>query len=113
MEEAKVYYVTYGAGQHFKNKSNFQNLLFHEKDFGVLSEWHFYATAHGKGACDGIGTNNNHISTPKKLYNWAKNYCKVLRERLEFSHATQNYKFTWMSPLDIYHSFLPINSKLL
>ena len=44
----KVYYLTDGAGQHFKNKSNFQNLLFHEKDFGVTAEWHFHATAHGK-----------------------------------------------------------------
>ena len=42
-----------------KNKSNFQNLLFHEKDFpkGVTAEWNFHATAHGKGACDGIGAN--------------------------------------------------------
>ena len=53
----KVYYLTDGADQHFKNKSNFHNLLFHEKDFGVTAEWHFHATAHGKGACDGIGAN--------------------------------------------------------
>ena len=46
----KVYYLADGAGQHFRNKSNFQNLLFHEKDFGVTAEWHFHATAHGKGA---------------------------------------------------------------
>ena len=34
----KVYYLTDGAGQHFKNKSNFQNLLFNDKDFGVTTE---------------------------------------------------------------------------
>ena len=37
----KVYYLTDGAGQHFKNKSNFPNLLFHEKDFEVTAECHF------------------------------------------------------------------------
>ena len=86
----KVYYLTDGAGQHFKNKSNFQNLLFHEKDFGSTAECHFHATAHGKGACDSIGANlkrgvkranlqvsfSNHVLTPDELYNWAKDYCK-------------------------------------
>ena len=27
----------------------------HEADFGVPAEWHFSATSHGKGACDGVG----------------------------------------------------------
>ncbi|KAJ8943495.1 hypothetical protein NQ318_016275 [Aromia moschata] len=31
------------------------NLLYHEEDFGIKAEWNFFATAHGKGACDGIG----------------------------------------------------------
>lgn len=86
----KVYYITDGAGQHFKNKNNMQNLLYHNKDFGISAEWHFYATAHGKGACDGIGANLkrgtkraslqlsciNRILTAENLYEWAKNYCK-------------------------------------
>ncbi|KAJ8677331.1 hypothetical protein QAD02_013118 [Eretmocerus hayati] len=53
----KIFHVTDGASQHFKNKSNFANLVAHEKDFGVVAEWHFHATAHGKGACGGIGAN--------------------------------------------------------
>ena len=24
-------------------------------DFGLECEWHFFATSHGKGSCDGIG----------------------------------------------------------
>ena len=54
-----------------------------QKDFGVTVEWHFHATAHGKGAFDGIGANlkrgtkraslqvscSNHILTPEELYN--------------------------------------------
>ncbi len=31
------------------------NLCSHEEDFGVAAEWHFSATAHGKGVCDGLG----------------------------------------------------------
>ena len=101
----KVHYFTDGAGQHFKNKSNFQNLFFHKKDFGVTAEWHFYATAHGKGACDGIGANlkrgakraslqvtsSNHILTPEELYNWAKDYCK---ETKVFYSSKESYEET-------------------
>ena len=38
----KIYYITGGAAQHFKNKNNFQNLLHHEKDFKIKAEWHFF-----------------------------------------------------------------------
>lgn len=53
-EIKKIYYITDGAGQQFKNKSMFANLLAHEKDFLIKAECHFHATAHGKGACDGV-----------------------------------------------------------
>lgn len=82
----KIIYFTDGASQHFKNKHNFMNLLHHKKDFGIEAEWHFHATAHGKGPCDGIGGNlkrlaaraslqassKNQILTPNTLYQWAK-----------------------------------------
>ncbi len=42
------------AGQ-YRNRFNFLNLLHHEQDFHVQAEWHFFATSHGKNACDGIG----------------------------------------------------------
>lgn len=51
---SKLIYFTDGAAQHFKNKYNLKNLQFHKQDFGILAEWHFHATAHGKGPCDGI-----------------------------------------------------------
>ena len=31
------------------------NLSHREEDFGVCAEWHFSATSHGKGTCDGLG----------------------------------------------------------
>ena len=86
----KLSYFTDGAGQHFKNKLNFQNLIFHREDFSVEAESHFHATAYGKNSCDGIGATiksnarraslkkitDNHILTSKDFYEWAKDYFK-------------------------------------
>ena len=43
------------AGSQYKNRKNFVNLCHHKDDFGISTEWHFSATSHGKGACDGLG----------------------------------------------------------
>lgn len=99
----KIYYSTDGAGQHFKNQKSFSNLINHKKDFGIPAEWHFCATAHGKGACDGIGANvkrgakraslqlsaNNHILTAEGLFEWARNYCK---ETMVFYSKKEDYE---------------------
>ena len=60
------------------------NLVYHQDDFGIRAEWHFFATSHGKSACDGIGgtvkreaaraslraTTTGHILTPQQLLNF-------------------------------------------
>ena len=51
----KVHYFSHGCAGQYKNRFNFINLCFHEEDFGLLAEWNFFATSHGKTACDGIG----------------------------------------------------------
>ncbi|XP_071951916.1 uncharacterized protein [Antedon mediterranea] len=51
----KVHYFTDGCGGQYKNKYNFINLCHHQEDFGLDAEWNFFATSHGKSACDGIG----------------------------------------------------------
>ena len=51
----KFFYASDGAASQYKNRKNFINLCHHEEDFGVAAEWHFSATSHGKGACDGVG----------------------------------------------------------
>ena len=50
----KIIYFSDGAASH-KNRKNFINLCLHKDDFGISAEWYFYATSHGKGACDGVG----------------------------------------------------------
>lgn len=81
----KVYYFSDGSAAQYKNRKNFSNLCYHEEDFdGVKAEWHFYATSHGKGACDGVGGTikrlaakaslqnpiNNQILSPHQLFEW-------------------------------------------
>ena len=93
----KIIYFSDGAASQYKNRKNFINLCHHESDFGVDAEWHFSATSHGKGACDGVGGTvkrlaaraslqrpyEDQIMTPLQLYEWASknipgvifNYC--------------------------------------
>ncbi|KAJ8671558.1 hypothetical protein QAD02_002817 [Eretmocerus hayati] len=63
----KKIYVSDGAAGQYKNRSNFQNLCFHQRDFGVAGEWHFFATSHGKGPCDGVGGTLKHAATKASL----------------------------------------------
>ena len=83
----KIYYTSDGAASQYKNRKNFINLCHHEEDFGVAAEWHFSATSHGKGACDGVGGTvkrlaaraslqqhyDQQIMTPRQLFEWAVN----------------------------------------
>lgn len=89
----KLHYFSDGAGSQYKNKYNFINLLYHEEDFGVQAVWHFFATAHGKGACDGIGgkvkreafkasmqrVDRNPINTPRLFFEWAQSFFKKIK----------------------------------
>lgn len=82
----KVIYFTDGATSQYKNKGNFVNTCRHEDDHGVKAEWHFYASYHGKGPCDGVGgaykravynaslkrPSTNQITNVKDLYDWAQ-----------------------------------------
>ena len=50
-----VNYWSDGKSSQFKNQYNFTNLKFHDKDHGMVAEWNFFATSHGKGENDGVG----------------------------------------------------------
>jgi hypothetical protein len=50
------------AAQH-KNQKNFLNLTLQQVVFGVLAEWHFFATSHGKRACDDLGGTRKRLAT--------------------------------------------------
>ena len=43
------------------------NLCYHKEDFGIPAEWHFFATSHGKGPCDGVGGTVKHEAAKASL----------------------------------------------
>ncbi len=51
----KIIYFSDGAAAQYKNYKNLMNVCCHQEDFECPAEWHFFATSHGKGACDGVG----------------------------------------------------------
>ena len=63
----KITYFSDGAASQYKNRKNFVNLCCHKNDFGVSAEWHFSATSHGKGACDGLGGTVKRLATKASL----------------------------------------------
>ena len=80
-----IFYFSDGAAAQYKNFKNFFNIAFHFQDFGVEAEWHFFATSHGKGPCDGIGGTLKRsakkaslqatlIETPEQLYQYLKGH---------------------------------------
>ena len=87
----KIFYFSDGAAAQYKNRKSFINLCHHMSDFGVPAEWHFSATSHGKGACDGVGGTlkrlaaraslqrpyDQQIMTPRQLFEWASENIKT------------------------------------
>ncbi|KAK3911410.1 Lon protease [Frankliniella fusca] len=52
----KIFYFSDGSSAQYKNTSNVKNICMHEIDFeGIAVEWHYFASCHGKGPCDGCG----------------------------------------------------------
>ena len=78
----KVIYFSDGCSGQYKNHKNFTNLSHRHCDYALYAEWHFFATSHGKNACDGIGGTikrmaayaslqqsvTGHILSPKSLF---------------------------------------------
>lgn len=54
-ELSTVHYFTDGCSAQYKFYKSCSNIMYHKEDFDVDVKWHFFATLHGKSACDGIG----------------------------------------------------------
>ena len=85
----KILYFTDGCGAQYKNKYNFVNVCLHEHDFGVPCEWLFFATAHGKGACDGIGGTVKRAVANESLMRPVKD--QILTARAMFEYVTEKF----------------------
>ena len=89
---SKVEYFSDGCAAQYKNKYNLVSLCMHKRDFGFDAEWNFFATAHGKSPCDGIGgsvkrstaieslkrINNNQILNPKDMFSFCKQHLVII-----------------------------------
>ncbi|KAE8740755.1 hypothetical protein FOCC_FOCC013723 [Frankliniella occidentalis] len=132
IEVKKITYFSDGCAAQYKNKTAIANLWFHEKDFQVPAEWQFYATSHGKTACDGIGGMVKHkvyrhclgltakdlqIETAFDFYSWVKtNIEGVISIYVDSSKVTayeSTRRVRWQTALDIdgmqsHHAFIPV-----
>ena len=132
----KIIYFSDGAGSQYKNRTNFSNLCHHELDFGVKAKWHFSATSHGKGACDGIGGTVKHLAaqvslqrlyqeqimTPLQLYDWARTSLKAIQftycSCAEYSEVRDQLETQFENSRTIpgtcqYHSYIPVSSEIV
>lgn len=96
----------------------------------IKIEWNFFATSHGKGACDGIGGSvkrsayraslqrheDNQIISPSKFFTWAKGFFKNISfefcTHAEYEKEEKSVKSRYAKALTIkntrqYHSFQP------
>ena len=129
----KIKYFTDGSAAQYKNKKNFANICSHVDDFGLQAEWHFYASCHGKSACDGIGgtlkrharlyslqkTSTGHISTPKELFEWADSHLQSIKcfyvDKTQVADRVRRIESRMSLALPVkgtraMHCFIPINS---
>ncbi|CAH0552550.1 unnamed protein product [Brassicogethes aeneus] len=128
----KIFYFSDGAPQQFKNYKNFVNLYYHKEDFGINAEWHFFASYHGKGPCDGVGGTlkrgaaraslqlpfDKQISNPRELYQWAAQSNNLPKIEVRYStiadyeKATENLNIRYSKAKSItdtqkYHCVIP------
>ena len=127
-QPCKIIYFSDGASSQYKNR----NLCHHKEDFGIAAEWHFSATAHGKGACDGIGGTvkrlaaraslqkpySDQIMTPRQLFDWAStniptihfDYCSLVDYEAEEMNLEERFAKSRTIPgTRKLHSFVPIS----
>ena len=126
-------YFSDGAASQYKNRKNFLNLCHHKEDFGLSAEWHFSATSHGKGACDGLGGTvkrlaaraslqrpyDQQIMTPRQLFDWATKtistvhfeYCTTDDHKREKNYLEQRFQASQtIQGTRKLHSFVPTSN---
>ena len=67
------YYCSDRSSSQYENFKNFTNLLHHKKDFRLDAEWHFFATSHGKNACDCVGGTLKRLAAKASLQRHLQN----------------------------------------
>ena len=128
----KIHYFSDGCVAQYKNKFNFINICHHEEDFKISCEWHFYATSHGKNACDGIGgsvkryvakaslqrVTTNHILSPEKFFSYCEENIKgitfIYTSKLEINIVNNKLQERYLKCVTLkgtrgYHKIIPVS----
>ena len=104
-----VHYWSDGAAIKFKNRYNFLNVAFHQRDFACDAYWSFFCTAHGKGPVDGVGgevkravwqqilRGNEVVSNPLDFFNVASKLSKKIKVLWLPLDETSTLVESWMS----------------
>ncbi len=131
-----IIYFSDGTASQYKNCKNFINLSHHKTDFGVDAQWHFFATSHGKGPCDGVGGTvkrlaaraslqrpyNEQIMTPRQLYDFAVenisavhfHYCSKEEREEESKELEMRFELAHtIQGTQKLHAFVPISQSTL
>ena len=86
-----------GAASQYKNQKHFVKLCLHNHDFGIKAEWHFSATSHGKGACDGLGGTVKRLAAKASLQSPMKTSKSKLAKPYEDQIMTLFQLYEWAS----------------
>ncbi len=89
----KIHYFTDGAGSQYKNFNNMANLVHHLEDFSLEAEWHFFATSHGKGPCDGIVGTIQRLARRKSLQSFNNSHEDIQTPLALFQFANSNIQY--------------------
>ena len=127
-----IHYFSDGCAGQYKNYKNLLNLSFHQHDFGINATWNFFATSHGKSACDGVGgtvkrklaieslsrIKQNQITTAYEAYNFCQQSVKGIKffflskDETEQTrkHLQERFKVGHTIPgTRSFHVFIPIH----
>ena len=66
-ELSQITNMNYFSDGQYKNHKNFTNFFHHVDVFHISAEWHFFATSHGKNACDSIGVTIKRLAAYSSL----------------------------------------------
>ncbi|GBN96229.1 hypothetical protein AVEN_174177-1 [Araneus ventricosus] len=98
----KLIYFSDGSSAQYKNRKNFVNICHHESDFELKSEWHFFATSHGKSSCDGIGGTVKRLAARTSLHRPYNNQILTAKDLFSFCTATiTNIKFFFVPSVNV------------
>ena len=86
-EIVSVEYITDGCAEQYKNFKSFCNIVYHVDDHGVPCIWSFYATSHGKSACDGLGGSIKRRTADESLRRPASNGITNVHQMLEYCQS--------------------------